>query len=67
MFLLVSLALIGFAHSEEPITIRFGFANVGVDNRQFSGGNATAHAPPTGCSHRASMDCGKSRFWHGYR
>jgi sulfonate transport system substrate-binding protein len=45
-FLLVSLALIGFAHAEEPVTIRFGFANVGVDNRQFSGGNAiaTAHA-----------------------
>jgi len=46
MFMLVSLALIGFAHAEEPITIRFGCANVGVDNRQFSGGNAiaTAHA-----------------------
>lgn len=30
----------------EPVTIRFGFANVGVDNRQFSGGTfiATAHA-----------------------
>jgi sulfonate transport system substrate-binding protein len=30
----------------DPITIRFGFANVGVDNRQFSGGNflAVAHA-----------------------
>ena len=26
MFMLVSLALIGFAHAEEPITIRFGFA-----------------------------------------
>ena len=30
----------------EPVIIRFGFANVGVDNRQFSGGTfiATAHA-----------------------
>jgi sulfonate transport system substrate-binding protein len=34
------------ARADEPVTIRFGFANVGVDNRQFSGGNfiATAHA-----------------------
>jgi sulfonate transport system substrate-binding protein len=34
------------AQADEPVTIRFGFANVGVDNRQFSGGNAiaTAHA-----------------------
>nr|WP_294505493.1 ABC transporter substrate-binding protein [uncultured Rhodopila sp.] len=34
------------AAADEPVTIRFGFANVGVDNRQFSGGNAiaTAHA-----------------------
>jgi len=26
----------------DPVVIRFGFANVGVDNRQFSGGNAIA-------------------------
>jgi sulfonate transport system substrate-binding protein len=34
------------AAADEPVTIRFGFANVGVDNRQFSGGSpiATAHA-----------------------
>jgi sulfonate transport system substrate-binding protein len=36
----------GIARADDQITIRFGFANVGVDNRQFSGGNAiaTAHA-----------------------
>jgi sulfonate transport system substrate-binding protein len=41
-----SLALPFVARAAEPITIRFGFANIGVDNRQFSGGNAaaTAHA-----------------------
>lgn len=34
------------ARADERVTIRFGFAVVGVDNRQFSGGNAiaTAHA-----------------------
>lgn len=34
------------AQSTKPVVIRFGFANVGVDNRQFSGGNpiAVAHA-----------------------
>jgi sulfonate transport system substrate-binding protein len=44
--LLASLAATTVARADEPITIRFGFANVGVDNRQFSGGNfiATAHA-----------------------
>jgi sulfonate transport system substrate-binding protein len=44
--LLATLAATTVARADEPITIRFGFANVGVDNRQFSGGNfiATAHA-----------------------
>jgi sulfonate transport system substrate-binding protein len=34
------------ARAADPVVIRFGFANVGVDNRQFSGGTfiATAHA-----------------------
>ncbi|WP_158930437.1 ABC transporter substrate-binding protein [Acidisphaera sp. S103] len=43
---LAGLAATTVARADEPITIRFGFANVGVDNRQFSGGNfiATAHA-----------------------
>ncbi|MDR3529236.1 MAG: ABC transporter substrate-binding protein [Rhodopila sp.] len=41
-----ALATTRIARAEDPVTIRFGFANVGVDNRQFSGGNAiaTAHA-----------------------
>jgi sulfonate transport system substrate-binding protein len=41
-----TLATTAIAHADDPVTIRFGFANVGVDNRQFSGGNfiATAHA-----------------------
>ena len=40
------LATAGRAVAGDPVTIRFGFANVGVDNRQFSGGNflAVAHA-----------------------
>jgi sulfonate transport system substrate-binding protein len=44
--LLASLAATTVARADEPVTIRFGFANVGVDNRQFSGGNfiAVAHA-----------------------
>jgi sulfonate transport system substrate-binding protein len=44
--LLASLAATTVAQADELVTIRFGFANVGVDNRQFSGGNfiATAHA-----------------------
>ena len=44
--LLASLAATTVARADEPVTIRFGFANVGVDNRQFSGGSflATAHA-----------------------
>jgi sulfonate transport system substrate-binding protein len=44
--LLASLAATTVARADEPVIIRFGFANVGVDNRQFSGGNflATAHA-----------------------
>ncbi|HEY0181356.1 MAG TPA: ABC transporter substrate-binding protein [Rhodopila sp.] len=44
--LLAALAATVTARAAEPVTIRFGFANVGVDNRQFSGGNflATAHA-----------------------
>jgi sulfonate transport system substrate-binding protein len=44
--LLATLAATAVARADEPLTIRFGFANVGVDNRQFSGGNfiATAHA-----------------------
>lgn len=44
--LLATLASTAVARAQEPVTIRFGFANVGVDNRQFSGGNfiATAHA-----------------------
>jgi sulfonate transport system substrate-binding protein len=47
LLLLISLlALTPLARADEPVTIRFGFANVGVDNRQFSGGTAiaTAHA-----------------------
>jgi sulfonate transport system substrate-binding protein len=32
------------AQGAKPLVIRFGFANVGVDNRQFSGGNAIAVA-----------------------
>jgi sulfonate transport system substrate-binding protein len=44
--LLATLAATSVARADEPLTIRFGFANVGVDNRQFSGGNfiAAAHA-----------------------
>jgi sulfonate transport system substrate-binding protein len=44
--LLASLAVPAIAKAAAPVTIRFGFANIGVDNRQFSGGNviATAHA-----------------------
>jgi sulfonate transport system substrate-binding protein len=44
--LLAALAATSVARADEPLTIRFGFANVGVDNRQYSGGNfiATAHA-----------------------
>jgi sulfonate transport system substrate-binding protein len=44
--ILISLATTVAARAEEQIVIRFGFANVGVDNRQFSGGSpiATAHA-----------------------
>jgi sulfonate transport system substrate-binding protein len=44
--LLAGLAATTVARAAEPVTIRFGFANVGVDNRQFSGGNfiAVAHA-----------------------
>jgi sulfonate transport system substrate-binding protein len=40
------LAAPGRGNSANPITIRFGFASVGVDNRQFAGGNflAVAHA-----------------------
>jgi sulfonate transport system substrate-binding protein len=38
------LIMAGAARADEPITIRFGFANVGVDNRQFSGGSAIATA-----------------------
>ncbi len=30
--------------ADEPVTIRFGFANVGVDNRPFSGGSPIATA-----------------------
>jgi sulfonate transport system substrate-binding protein len=43
---LATLAATSVARAAEPITIRFGFANVGEDNRQFSGGNfiAAAHA-----------------------
>src|ERR1700693_6160211 len=43
---ILMLGASGAALADEAITIRFGFANVGVDNRQFSGGNAiaTAHA-----------------------
>jgi sulfonate transport system substrate-binding protein len=39
-----SLAAPFIARAADPLTIRFGFANVGVDNRQFSGGNAIATA-----------------------
>jgi sulfonate transport system substrate-binding protein len=41
-----AIATTGIARADDPVTIRFGFANVGVDNRQFSGGNfiAVAHA-----------------------
>jgi sulfonate transport system substrate-binding protein len=44
--IILALAMTGIARADDQITIRFGFANVGVDNRQFSGGNAiaTAHA-----------------------
>jgi len=44
--LFLTMALTGAAHAADPVTIRIGFANVGVDNRQFSGGSAiaTAHA-----------------------
>ena len=44
--LLATLAATTVARANEPVTIRFGFANVGVDNRQYSGGNflAVAHA-----------------------
>jgi hypothetical protein len=40
------LATASRGRTGDPVTIRFGFANVGVDNRQFSGGNflAVAHA-----------------------
>jgi sulfonate transport system substrate-binding protein len=41
-----SLATPFIARAATTLTIRFGFANIGVDNRQFSGGTAlaTAHA-----------------------
>jgi sulfonate transport system substrate-binding protein len=44
--LLATLAATTVARADEPVTVRFGFANVGIDNRQFSGGNfiAVAHA-----------------------
>ncbi len=32
------------AQTAKPLVVRFGFANVGVDNRQFSGGSALAVA-----------------------
>ncbi|HKU98527.1 MAG TPA: ABC transporter substrate-binding protein [Vineibacter sp.] len=49
----VALASLGFlllapamSRAQEPITIRIGFASVGIDNRQFAGGSsaAVAHA-----------------------
>ncbi len=44
--LTAAMAAPAIVRAAETLTIRFGFANVGVDNRQFSGGNAiaTAHA-----------------------
>ena len=39
-----ALVMTSLARADEAVTIRFGFANVGVDNRQFSGGNAIATA-----------------------
>jgi len=46
MGLAIILVIVAVARADETITVRFGFANVGVDNRQFSGGSAiaTAHA-----------------------
>ena len=43
---LAGLAAPAIVRAAEPLTIRFGFASVGLDNRQFSGGSAlsTAHA-----------------------
>ncbi len=42
----VMAVMAGPAQADAPLTIRFGFASVGVDNRQFSSGSAiaTAHA-----------------------
>ena len=44
--LLATLAATTIARADEPITVRFGFAGAGIDNRPFSGGSfiATAHA-----------------------
>lgn len=44
--LLAALCLVALPAGAEPLTVRFGFATVGVDNRQFAGGSpaATAHA-----------------------
>jgi sulfonate transport system substrate-binding protein len=44
------------AQSAKPGVIRFGFANVGVDNRQFSGGNAIAIAHAEGYFDREIAD-----------
>ena len=57
--LAAALAAPAIARAADPVVIRFGFANVGVDNRQFSGGNAiaTAHA-----EHYFEKELGETRI-----
>ncbi len=42
--------------AQAPLVVRFGFANVGVDNRQFSGGSAAATAHAEGYLERELAD-----------
>ena len=37
-----ALGMVAPAGAAEPITVRIGFASVGADNRQFSGGSSAA-------------------------
>ena len=42
--------------AQTPLVVRFGFANIGVDNRQFSGGSAAATAHAEGYVERELAD-----------
>ncbi len=42
--------------AQAPLVVRFGFANIGVDNRQFSGGSAAATAHADGYVERELQD-----------